>query len=78
MAVPHQYSFDFIVNAVINGGFSATFKKAQQEFIRLETEIKNLQAIQKDVKAYDKQAAAVRNTTEKLDNLKRQYELVNR
>ena len=46
-----QYSFDFILNAVLNGGFSGTFNKAQREFIRLGTEIKNLQAIQRDVKA---------------------------
>lgn len=73
-----QYSFDFVLNAVLNGGFSGTFTKAQQEFIRLGTEIKNLQAIQRDVKAYEKQAAAVQNTTQKLENLKRQYELVNK
>lgn len=73
-----QYSFDFILNAVLNGGFSGTFTKAQQEFIRLGTEIKNLQAIQRDVKAYEKQAAAVQNTSKKLENLKRQYELVNK
>lgn len=73
-----QYSFDFILNAVLNGGFSGTFTKAQQEFIRLGAEIKNLQAIQRDVKAYEKQAAAVQNTSQKLENLKRQYELVNK
>ena len=69
-----QYSFDFILNAVLNGGFSGTFTKAQQEFIRLGTEIKNLQAIQRDVKAYEKQAAAVEKTTQKLKNLKQQME----
>ena len=73
-----QYSFDFVLNAVLNGGFSGTFTKAQQEFIRLGTEIKHLQEIQRDVKAYEKQAAAVQNTSQKLENLKRQYELVNR
>lgn len=73
-----QYSFDFVLNAVLNGGFSGTFTKAQQEFIRLGTEIKNLQAIQRDVKAYEKQAAAVQNTSQKLENLKQQYELVDK
>ena len=73
-----QYSFDFVLNAVLNGGFSGTFTKAQQEFIRLGAEIKHLQEIQRDVKAYEKQAAAVQNTSQKLENLKRQYELVNR
>lgn len=73
-----QYSFDFVLNAVLNGGFSGTFTKAQQEFIRLGTEIKNLQAIQRDIAAYQKQAAAVENTSGKLENLRRQYELVNK
>lgn len=73
-----QYSFDFVLNAVLNGGFSSTFSKAQQEFVRLGAEIKNLQAIQRDIAAYQKQAAAVQNTSGKLENLRRQYELVNR
>lgn len=73
-----QYSFDFVLNAVLNGGFSGVFTKAQQEFIRLGGEIKNLQAIQRDIAAYQKQQQAVQNTTAKLDNLRRQYELVNR
>lgn len=71
-----QYSFDFVLNAVLNGGFSAAFTKAQQEFIRLGAEIKHLQEIQRDVKAYEKQAAAVQHTTDKLENLKGQLALV--
>lgn len=73
-----QYSIDFVLNAVLNGGFSGVFSKAQQEFLRLGAEIKNLQAIQRDITAYEKQGAAVQNTTAKLENLRRQYELVNR
>ena len=69
-----QYSFDFVLNAVLNGGFSAVFTKAQQEFIRLGAEIKNLQAIQRDVKAYEKQDKAVQNSTAKLENLEKQLE----
>ena len=57
-----QYSFDFVLNAVLNGGFSGTFTKAQQEFMRLGNEIKNLQAIQRDVAAYQKLASAVHKT----------------
>ena len=72
------YSIDFVLNAVLNGGFSGVFSKAQQEFLRLGAEIKNLQAIQRDITAYEKQGAAVQNTTAKLENLRRQYELVNR
>ena len=73
-----QYSFDFVLNAVLNGGFSGTFTKAQQEFVRLGTEIKNLQAIQRDVKAYEKQAAAVQNTEKRLGNLTWQQELLSK
>lgn len=73
-----QYTFDFVLNAVLNGGFSGVFTKAQQEFIRLGGEIKNLQAIQRDIAAYQKQQQAVENTTGKLENLKKQYELINR
>ncbi len=73
-----QYSIDFMLNAVLNGGFSGVFSKAQKEFLRLGAEIKNLQAIQRDITAYEKQEAAVQNTTAKLENLRRQYELVNR
>ena len=73
-----RYSFDFVLNAVLNGGFSGTFTKAQQEFVRLGTEIKNLQAIQRDVKAYEKQAAAVQNTEKRLGNLTRQQELLSK
>lgn len=71
-----QQTVDFIINAVLNGGFSSTFTEAQREFIRLGEEIKNLQAIQRDIGAYQKQSAAVQNTTEKLENLKQQYALV--
>lgn len=73
-----QYAFDFVLNAMLNGGFSSTFSKAQQEFIKLGNEIKDLQALQRDIASYQKQAAAVENTTKKLDNLRRQYELVNK
>lgn len=73
-----QYAFDFVLNAMLNGGFMGTFSKAQQEFAKLGAEIKNLQALQRDIASYQKQAAAVDNTTKKLDNLRRQYELVNK
>ena len=36
-----RYSFDFVLNAVLNGGFSGTFTKAQQEFVRLGTEMRS-------------------------------------
>lgn len=72
MAGQRQYYYDFILNAVLNGGFSAVFTKAQQEFIRLGEEIKRLQTIQRDISAYQKQEQAIQHTTKRLENLKAQ------
>ena len=67
-----SYTMDFILNAVLNGGFSGVFSKAQQKFVQLGTEIKNLQGIQRDITSYQKQSQAVTNTAAKLQNLERQ------
>ena len=67
-----SYTMDFILNAVLNGGFSGVCSKAQQKFVQLGTEIKNLQGIQRDITSYQKQSQAVTNTAAKLQNLERQ------
>ncbi len=78
MASQRQYNFDFVLNAVMNGGFRGVFNEAQQKFVQLEQEIKNLQAIQRDISAYQKQTQAVQNTTQKLNNLKEQLAAIER
>lgn len=76
MATRNTYTQDFVLNAVLNGGFKSVFTKAQQEFIKLGAEIKKLQEIQRDIASYQKQEQAIKNTSEKLENYKRQLALV--
>ena len=70
------YTMDFVLNAVLNGGFSGVFSQAQQRFVQLGNEIKNLQSVQRDITSYQKQAQAVTNTAAKLGNLERQQSAV--
>lgn len=66
------YTMDFVLNAVLNGGFSGVFSQAQQKFAQLGNEIKHLQSVQRDITSYQKQSQAVANTTQKLQNLQSQ------
>lgn len=76
MASRKEYEMLFALNARMNGGFSGTFSKAQAEFVRLGKEVQELGRLQRDVSGYQKQQAAVENTTGKLDNLKQRYALL--
>lgn len=76
MATKREWTQDFILNARLNGGFNATFSKAQQEFSRLGKEIQSLSKVQSDISSYQKQQAAVENTRTKLENLQRQHDLL--
>lgn len=67
---------NFLLNAQMNGGFSNTFSKAQQEFARLGNEIQSVNRLQSDISAYQKQQAAIGKTDAKLENLEQQYELL--
>ena len=71
-----EYKMEFLLNAQLNGGFSGSFTKAQQEFARLGKEIQNLNRLQGDISAYQKQQTAVDNTTAKLQNLQKQHDLL--
>lgn len=73
-----SYTMDFVLNAVLNGGFSGVFSQAQQKFVQLGTEVKNLQGIQRDITSYQRQSQAVTNTATKLQNLERQQAAVKR
>lgn len=76
MAGGKDYTTEFLINARLNGGFNATFSKAQQEFARLGKEIQGLQRVQSDVASYQKQQSAMQNTEQKLQRLTRQQELL--
>lgn len=55
MAEQRPFVSQFIFDAVLNGGFKSTLTQAQQEFVRLAEEIKKLNAVQRDISAYQKQ-----------------------
>ena len=76
MANRKQYEMLFALNAKMNGGFSGTFSKAQQEFARLGREIHDLHRLQGDVVSYQKQQAAIEATRAKLENLQKQHDLL--
>ncbi len=76
MATAKTYEMLFALNARMNGGFSGTFSKAQAEFSRLGKEIQDLHRLQGDISSFQKQQAAVQNTTAKLDNLRQQEALL--
>lgn len=78
MANRKEYEMLFALNASLNGNFQGTFSKAQQEFAKLGKEIRELGRLQSDISAYQKQQAAVEATGNKLENLQKQYDLIQR
>ena len=76
MASRKEYEMLFALNAKMNGGFSGTFSKAQQEFSRLGKEIQELHKVQGDINSYQKQQQAVENTRSKLESLQKQHNLL--
>ena len=76
MASKREFEMLFALNAKMNGGFSGTFSKAQQEFARLGREIHDLHRLQGDVVSYQKQQAAIEATRAKLENLQKQHDLL--
>ena len=76
MAGKKGFEMDFILNAQMNGGFSGTVSKAQQEFARLGKEVQGLHRVQGDINSYQKQQSALENTRAKLENLQKQHDLL--
>ena len=76
MANRKEYEMLFALNAQINSGFHGTFTKAQERFVELGNEIRNLQKTQANISAYQKQESAIAATGSKLDNLKQQHVLL--
>ena len=70
MASRKEYEIAFLLNAVLNGNFKGTFNKAQQEFAQLGKEIQEVNRLQSDISAYQKQQAAIQSTESKLENLR--------
>lgn len=76
MANRKEYEMLFALNAQMNSGFHGTFTKAQERFVELGNEIRNLQKTQANISAYQKQESAIAATGSKLDNLKQQHVLL--
>lgn len=76
MASRKEYEMLFALNARMNGGFSNTFSKAQQEFSKLGKEIQELKRVQSNISSYQKQQTAIEGTRSKLENLKQQHDLL--
>lgn len=76
MAGRKEYEMMFTLNAALNGNFKGTFSSAQSEFTKLGKEIKDLNRLQSDISAYQKQEQAVASTTAKLANLQQQHDLL--
>jgi len=76
MASRKEYEMLFALNAKMNGGFSGTFSKAQQEFARLGREIQDLHKLQGDINSYQKQEKALEATRSKLASLQKQHDLL--
>ncbi len=76
MAGKKGFEMEFVLNAQMNGGFSGTVSKAQQEFARLGKEVQGLHRVQGDIASYQKQQSALENTRAKLENLQKQHDLL--
>lgn len=76
MASRKEYEMLFQLDAKLGGSYTSTFSKAKSGPSELQKEIRSLQSVQADISAYTKQQAAVEKTQAKLDNLNKQYQLL--
>lgn len=76
MASRKEYEMLFQLDAKLGSGYTSTFTKAKSGPSELQKEMRSLQSIQSDISAYTKQQAAIEKTQSKLDNLNKQYELL--
>lgn len=74
MASRREYEMLFQLSAQLNGNFAGTFGKAQQQLLSLQKDIQELNKVQADISAYQKQQQAVENTQKKLELLQQQYD----
>lgn len=73
-----QYDMAFQLSAKLNSDFSGTFSRAQKVLTETQREIKELNKMQSDISAYEKQRQAVSNTERKLSDLQKQYDYIQR
>ena len=76
MASRKEYEMLFQLDAKLGSSYTSTFSKAKNGPSELQKEIRSLQSVQADISAYTKQQTAVEKTQAKLDNLNKQYQLL--
>ena len=76
MASRKEYEMLFQLDAKLGSSYTSTFSKAKSGPSELQKEIRSLQSVQADISTYTKQQAAVEKTQAKLDNLNKQYQLL--
>lgn len=76
MASRKEYEMLFQLDAKLGSSYTSTFSKAKSGPSELQKEIRSLQSVQADISSYTKQQAAVEKTKAKLDNLNKQYQLL--
>lgn len=76
MASRKEYEMLFQLDAKLGSSYTSTFSKAKSGPSELQKEIRSLQSVQADISAYTKQQDAVEKTQVKLDNLNKQYQLL--
>lgn len=69
MAERKEYGLDFTLRATTDASLNAALAQAQKEFAALQEQVKELNRLQRDVSAYQKQQAALANTGQKIENL---------
>ena len=74
MTSRREYEMLFQLSAELNSSFAGTFGKAQQQLLSLQKDIQELNKVQADISAYQKQQQAVENTQKKLELLQQQYD----
>lgn len=73
-----QYDMAFQLSAKLNSDFSGTFSRAQKVLNETQREIIELNKLQSDISAYERQKQAVSDTERKLSDLQRQYDNIQR
>ena len=74
MATPKVWELMFNLNAKQNSSFSSTFKAAQSALVETQGKIQQLNKVQSDISAYQKQQQAVDATRQRLSVLQQQYD----
>lgn len=73
MAGRKEFEMMFMLNATMSNTFNSTFSQAQIKLQGMQNEIQALSKVQSNISAYERQQAAVENTTRKLQELQACY-----